>query len=608
MRPYHFSLTLLALCVAAAPARAQTNADAPLSRFQRGFYWQSHENDPARAAKEFEAVVSDPEATDELRREARIRLDQCREELSAADLARLMPADALAYFEIQRPGKHLAELARMLGLSASGAARKNGGDRTAAIPLEAGFVLPHDFSVSPALLAELTKIRGAAVAVTSIDGRGQPHGVAIVHPGESDLLRGLTETGVQVLPPSESIGDFPTYVMHNQAWIVRTARLLIVASSKSQASAAVARLKSSAGESLAQQAEFKELAADRSRSLAFAFVSGPRLLPNLAAHVRLDELAIARGVLDLDHLQSASIGVRVADERIEASAKVRLAAGHQNLAYALVRTAPATRRSLAHVPSGVAAVALIGLNPAGPPDAKRAEQGETPRITAMDLGREVFSNIEEVSLFVLPMSGGPGGRSGGPAIPDVGLVFAVKDASQSAALWNQLLALPARFGLPLTQGPEAIRIEGKSGKQYSFPFTPPIVVVEHDRLLVAGTQGAVTAALRCGTVSAPIAKDPSLAALVQALPADASKAIFVDAARAMRLAGAIGGRDGRELAEAAPLVDGLIVAAATGESPTQLIVRAEATGLPNVLKLAATLARPRPATAAPPRKTPSRIK
>jgi hypothetical protein len=253
-------------------------------------------------------------------------------------------------------------------------------------------------------------------------------------------------------------------------------------------------------------------------------------------------------------------------------------------------------------------MALVGLNPAGPPEAKRAAAGDTPQITAMDLGREVFSNIEEVSLFVLPVSGGPGGRSRGPVIPDVGLVFAVKDASQSAALWNQLLALPARFGLPLTQGPEQVKIEGRAGKQYVFPFTPPIVVVEHDRLLLAGTHGAVTAALRCGTALSPISKDPSLAALVQGLPADTSKAILVDAARAMRMVGGIGGRDAREIAEAAPLVEGLTVIAATGESPNQLVLRAEATGLPNVLKLAAALARPRHGAAGPTRRAPAPIK
>jgi len=582
---------IVLVCSLATSVRAQSKGEEGLARFQRGFYLQVHDADPARAAVEYEAVVADPAVAEEVRREARARLAQCREEIAAEDLARLMPADAMAYIEIKRPGKHAAELIRMLGLGGPVAAKATAPKPTG-IPVAPGIELPADFAISPALVAELSKIRGVAAAITSVNRQGIPQGVAVVHPGDSDLLRGLSETGVQTLPMTDAIDGFATYVVEKEVWIVRTARLFIVASSKSQAAAAVERLKNPSAESLATSAGFKDLAKDRSLALGFAYLSGPRLLPVLASQLRFEELAIARAVLDLDHLQSLSATLRVQPHGVEAAAKVRFSADHHNLAYALVRTAPATRRSLAHVPSSAAAVVLVGLNPAEPAGAKRAAAGEPSQITAMDLGREVFANIEEVSAFLLAPSGGEGGGSGG--LPEVGLVFAVKDAAKSAAVWNQLLALPAMAGLPFTQAAQPVEIGGRTGKQYVFPFVPPIVVVEHpDRLLLAGTQGAVAAALGSGAAEKSITKDAAFAPRLAQLTPYTSKAVLVDVGRTLKIASAFGGREGREMAEAANLIDGLTVSVASHESPTELAIGVQVTGLPNVLKLAAAMAQPR---------------
>jgi hypothetical protein len=216
----------------------------------------------------------------------------------------------------------------------------------------------------------------------------------------------------------------------------------------------------------------------------------------------------------------------------------------------------------------------------------------------------VFANIDEVSAFALPSSG----DTGALGVPDVGLVFAVKDAAKSAAVWNQLLALPALAGLPFTQAAQAVEIEGRSGKQYVFPFVPPIVVVEHpDRLLLAGTRGAVAAALRSGTSGESIL---SAAPRLAPLSPHTSKAVLVDVGRSLKIASAFaGGREGRDMAQAANLVDGLAFSVVTHESPTELTIVAQMTGLPNVLKLAAAIAQEHGHSAADePASTPSAIR
>ena len=162
------------------------------------------------------------------------------------------------------------------------------------------------------------------------------------------------------------------------------------------------------------------------------------------------------------------------------------------MAYGMIRTAPLTKRSLAHVPAGAAAVAVVGLNPADQAGGQGGARA-VPTLSAMDIGREVFSNVEEISLFVMP---GERGDSR-PVHPEIGMIAAVKDPAKSEALWDQLLSLAAMFGPQVAEPPKEIEIEGHKAKEYQFKGAPPIVVVRiADRAMAAGTRGAVTSALR----------------------------------------------------------------------------------------------------------------
>jgi hypothetical protein len=283
-----------------------------------------------------------------------------------------------------------------------------------------------------------------------------------------------------------------------------------------------------------------------------------------------------------------------------------MAVGHRNLAYALIRTAPTSRRTLASVPAGAAAVGILGLNPAdAAPVAPAAKPSEPRYVSAMDLGREVFANIEEVSIFVMP-SPNPDARS---PIPEVGLVFGVKDPEQSQALWDQLLALPSMFGLPLTSPPSDVTVEGQAGRQFRFPYIPPVVLVaQKDRTFIAGTQGAVAAALRVAAGKQDgIAKDTQLKPLIDALPEHTSKGAVIHVGRTLRLIAPIAGPDmPQELGLTASVVDNLSLSFVTDEQPTEFAVRAEAKGLPDITKIVKMMAdlehahRYRPRTNQPP--------
>ena len=379
------------------PATADEKAAGAETRFQRGFYLEVHQHDLTAAAAAYEQVIADDSTPAALAAAAKARLARVREDLACVDLAHLMPADVMGYAELSEPGKHVGRILKMMGLVAGP------GEREAAkeppIPLGEGFYLPADFSVSPALAAELEKIRGAAAGVTSIDQRGRPSGLLVIHPGDCDLLRGVIETGVQLLEPGETIEGYKTYRLRDLGWVMLTTRLVLASDSRAQLVGAVERLRNPQAESLASQAAFKRVRQQPGGALLFAYVDGPQAVKLISPKLRGQEAALIRGLADLEHLESLVVNVTTREDAIAARVQLNLMNDHHNLAYALIRTAPMSRRSLAQVPANSAAVLVLGLNPAGP----AAATGQTAAgVSAMDVGRELFHNIDELAVFALP--------------------------------------------------------------------------------------------------------------------------------------------------------------------------------------------------------------
>jgi hypothetical protein len=204
----------------------------------------------------------------------------------------------------------------------------------------------------------------------------------------------------------------------------------------------------------------------------------------------------------------------------------------------------------------------------------------------MDIGREVFSNVEEVSVFVLP----PERLEARPPMPEVGMIAAVKDPAKSEALWDQLLSLAAMFGPQVAEPPQEIEIEGRKAKQYQFRGAPPIVVVRlDDGAMAAGTRDAVSAAIRAEGPYA-ITGDPQFKALLEGLKAESSKAVLVHVGRVIGVAASLPNAP-PEAKQIAPLLGDLKAMVVTSEQPNEFAIRASATGLPNVPNLVQAAAR-----------------
>ena len=216
MTPATLSRRGIACCLLATFACLPAKADDSVAQFQRAYYLQVHDRDYAAAAARA--------------RESRGRLHHSGKAAGRGScevgpmprgfgICRPGTTDAcrraLAYVELNRPGEQISSLAKMLGLVQEPGSQPviaADGGKVSGIPLGNGLFLPADFSLSPALLAELQKIPGAAIAITKLDQRMEmPDGVLVIHPGDSDLLRGILETAVQLIEPVEPIAGFKTY-------------------------------------------------------------------------------------------------------------------------------------------------------------------------------------------------------------------------------------------------------------------------------------------------------------------------------------------------------------------------------------------------------------
>ncbi len=575
---------LVLLLIVASSARSAFCQDAQ-SEFYKGYYLQNEMRDVEAAVQAYGQAL-ELDASPEIRQAIEKQTAILREDLATTDFASIMPANAMAYVELSRPAEHIESLLEIMGLT--GAEENSHGNETISIKLDDGMILSSDFQVSPALLRELKKIRGAAASISEIDEDGEPVGLVVIHPGTSDLVRGIIETAVQLVPSNDQIAGYPTFRIEDEVWVVKTERLILVSPAKSQIEAALSQLADSAQPSLASQEAFQTARSENRAAVFFAFADTHQAVERFGNLMR-DEAAIARVVLDLDHLQSLTAAVSTTDQGL----RVRLHAGmdedHKSLAYGLIRTVPLSHEALQHVPAGAALVAGIGMNPKLLPAA--AMVGSVTgrqHLTALDIGREIFANIQEVGFFILPSV-----IEANDEVPNFGLVIASNDADKSAALWNQLLSLPAE--LHVDDGPaiQEIEIAGTAARKYSFPDedAPELIVARlGEKSLIAGTAEAVTAAIQASVSDETIANDPPAKALWEHANEHTSKAVFMHLGRLMGLASTIeDGSEAEHLKQMSRVCDQLTISLVCNEAPSDLEIQLDAAGLPKFERIIRTI-------------------
>lgn len=480
----------LAVCAVsfAPPAAAQSPADD----FHKAYYLEHEASDLKAALALYERVANDHAASEELRARAATMARAVAEELASADFARLVPADTIFYLEFNRPGEQLRSLLAQLGLL-GGAGERLG--------------------VSPALVEGLLGVRGAAIAITEIDPRNGPSGgVAIVHPGDLEVVRGLLETALPIGgEPAEPIAGYATYGIEGQAFVTLTSRLVIAGRHREDIAAVVDRMQNGGEGSLAKSERLAGAMAMRGDDLLFFCVNlqpvMPIIMDAMARETRRDPGArAALAFLDLPSTRTVAGRAGVDARGLSFDMVVELDEGHHNLAFNLARMPNLDAEALSLVPHGPACFGVGAVNREGPVPGGETDAKGRPVVTMMDFGRELFANVADVAAFVMPdVQPAPWGP-----MPDVGLAMRVNDPRRSLALW--------RFVLGTAQGasgggePAAPQQIGDVVVQrFQIDRVPLFLAHAKKRVLLATSERLIATAIDGAKSGGSVLQDPAYA-------------------------------------------------------------------------------------------------
>jgi len=544
-------------------------------KFHRGYYLENEDGDYAGAADLYSEVVADQRAAKDVRTKAKARLVRVKEELKSADFATLVPSSTLAYVELNRPGAKVETLLKSLGLLRSGED-----------PIQAG---AQHLAISPELVEAALGIRGAAVAVTGFDPvRQEPMGVAIFHPGDVGVIRGLIETALPAGGnPVEPIGGFPTFHVEEEVFVTLTSRLIVASPERSHIEQVIQRLDGEVRDSLATNEDLAGVLAGRDESLVFFCVNAKPLMPMITgmlvgAGQNNPEIAMAQTLLDPKSLQSLSGRFGVRDDGVFFDLNLRLAEGHHNLVFNLLRMPAIHRDTLKSVPAGAAAFVIGALNEA-PSRFSPATGGDGPPVvTAMDFGREIFANITSLALFALPPDGTR--AAGGPPIPDAAAVLTVNDPGKTRALWTQILGVASiASGAGAVQGTTE-EIEGVTAYKYNLPEHVTLYfATSGNDALIATSRSALARSLSAKQSGKSVLTDEVYADRLARLSEATVKAVFAHPGRCMQIAKQF--MSEAELREAEPIIETMtdtVVAFVVEQSDGAFRLSAEVSGLPNV--------------------------
>lgn len=471
---------LVAAMVAWATSRG-TAQDAE-TYLHKAYFFETQEGRLAEAAELYEKVLQQRDAPEAMHAKAKRRLAGCREQLRSADLLSLLPEGALAYLEVRKPGTHLARIVEKIGLTRDDIAPD-------ALP----------FGISPRLLDALQEGHRLALALTDIDPRQEvPEGVVIFDAGQDNLAFGALDTMLSSaaaageLEYGEPIHGHATY-QAPVGVVAVTERLIIAGHPRERVARVIDRLQGESSSAVAES--LGSLAAERQNALAFAWVDGQRLIEKLKEEVGRegrvqDEIAMLQAFADIDHLQFAALRLSTDDAGIAGDLMLELEEDNHAVAYHLLRTPAVSDTALAAVPADAAVAAAFRLSEADGLGAVRS--AATWKATGLDIGREIFGNIDDAVVFLVP----PGdGAASGP-VPDVALVLDVKDSQRSEALWTELLRVGATIARETPEVRESTKVAGQDVQVYQFPDHMNLYFCGlDDRVVLGTTQHAIARAI-----------------------------------------------------------------------------------------------------------------
>jgi len=408
--------------------------------YRQGMCYLKLKNE-SQASQNFQKLVSQfSDQTDIIK-----KVQPMLEDIINRDPADLMPPETLVYVELGSPGKQIETILNLL----KGTPFEN---PLAVIPGPRGPIGPGGASpdqilaslLNPSMIAEFKKIRGMAVGVTSVQ-QDNPPMVAVLYPGKSDALRGiiLALLGI-VAQPGEPIEGMTSLIIKDSAGIVYDDNVIILAQPLEQLTWCVKQhLGLTSNPTLASSnksfAKISKKARNENLMTLWANVDElyTGLLRQFPAGESPKQILWANAIADFGSIDDLISYLSINDVGLICETNITFRDGHNCLVYDMIRTPNLTKAGLEAVPPEAIGLISFAL---GQPDGAQAKavSQRLQNVTGLDIGREIFANIEQLTLFAVPCE--LGGGEGLPQLPaSLGLAITSHDPQQTRQILTTIL-------------------------------------------------------------------------------------------------------------------------------------------------------------------------
>ncbi len=369
--------------------------------YRQGMCYMKIKNEQAAKAA-LEKLVAEYSDQTEIIEKARPVLS----DLVEFDPAALMPPETLIYVELGSPGEQIETLLNMLkGTPFENPLAAIGGGNAAVAG--AGQKSPAGIMtalLNPSMMAEFKKTRGSAIGITGI--AQNPSMVVVLYPGKSDALRGLIMMGLNMAGTAgESIEGMQTQNIQNTAAAAYDDKVVLITQPASQLQWCVRQYKgliskptlASSNKSFAQVSK----KARHDNALTVWANVDEAYAQALKSGQSPKELLQANAIADFNKIDEFILTFSIEPDSLGCKSDVLFKDGHHCLAYDMIRTPNISKDALEAVPSEAIAVTSFALSQVNGIQTEKVRTG-IQNVTGLDIGREIFANVEQVTVFVMP--------------------------------------------------------------------------------------------------------------------------------------------------------------------------------------------------------------
>ncbi len=402
------------------------------------------------------------------------------EALGNADPASLMPPETIAYIEIGSPGQQVATILKMLkgtplenplnilgmkdGSKDAGGASPAPGAAPSSGSHEKNPVQMFQALLNPSMLAEMEKVRGVGVGILG-HAQNNPPTIIVLYPGQSDALKGLLQMGMTAFgSAAEPMEGMTAVTFGDGGGAAYDGTVVIVVSPSPKARDllqwAIRQYKGRTHEpSLASgNKSFARISKQARQQNALTLwlnvdEAYAKLMTTLPADQIPPQLQTADGVVNFKDIDDVIATLSLRETGIALEANIDFKAGYRSLAYNMIHTPNLNKTALKAVPADAVALISLTLGGAGTPQAQAASD-KIKSATGLDLGADIFGNVEQISLFVVPPKESvlPQGPQVPPITRSLGLAITSRDPEKTQRLLMTLLQV-AKLVAPDTQQP-----------------------------------------------------------------------------------------------------------------------------------------------------------